>query len=238
MKQIIEEEKTQTVNDVQLKDLYEASAKTEQQIINLCVASMSFSNAEIKKTAVALKSQASQLTQLIGSAMQEADNVNLSAPEEGLQDLEASPSSEQMIGEVVSGLKKIVETFDFKRDVLGKKDEKEEKKDEKPEDKKEKDEINEDDAAMNASTTAVTESVDLKESYKLMKEGSLKSVDFEAFKSSVVKVLESSTPIASKNNGIFIIESIKRIKDISGMNKCLNELYDFADEANIEIITE
>ena len=248
MKQIIKEEKTQTVNDVQLKDLYEASAKTEQQIINLCVASMSFSNAEIKKTAVALKSQASQLTQLIGSAMQEADNVNLSAPGlpgEGPQDLEAAPGAEQMIGEVVNGLKKIVEAFDFQRDVLDKKkDGKEDKKDAKDDDKKDKEEIKEDEMPATDTIPSITEAkedmekVDLKESYKLMTEGTLKSNKFEAFKTNVIKALEASKSIASNAKGIAIIESVKKSGDISEINECFNTLYDFADETNIEIITE
>ncbi len=208
---------------------------------------MSFSNAEIKKTAVALKSQASQLTQLIGSAMQEADNVNLSAPglpgDGGPQDLEAAPEQENLLGEALNGIKKIVEAFDFKRDVLDKKKDGDngEKEDDKKDDDKE--EIKEDATpTVDANNTTVMENIDLKESYKFMNDGTLKSSNFDAFRTSVVTALLESRVAKEKStemiNGLSIINRIDKSKSITEINECFNALYDFADKNNIEIITE
>lgn len=88
MKKIILEEQEKTISDEQLRDLYDAACKTEQQIINLNIAAMKTSDIKIKKAAVALKSNSSDFTSLIGLALdgksdvQDVDTrVNLDQPE-------------------------------------------------------------------------------------------------------------------------------------------------------------
>ena len=238
MKQIIKEEKTQTVNDVQLKDLYDAACKTEQQIINLSIASMSFSNPMIKKAVVALKSQASSLTQLIGGAMNDTDDINFGAAEEK-QDLEANPDSEQMIEGVIKGLKTIVEKFDFQRDVL----DKNKKKDSKDKDSKDKDseDENSEDETLDESDMSINNDVplmeiDMSESYEYMKEGCLSVSNLQAFKDkTVAKLIEAKKNKKVSNTFNNITNSIKEAKDIKNLNECINNLYDYADKNNIVI---
>ena len=222
MREIIKEEKVQTVNDVQLKDLYDAACKTEQQIINLSIASMSFSNPQIKKSVVALKSQASQLTQLIGGAMQIDDNINLGLNQEKPV-LDGPDNDSEKIIESVSNLMKVLnftksqatslfETFDFKKDVI----EKQDKNDEEGE-----------------------REIDMTESFKNINNGELKNISFDNFKNDVVKTLNEAK-LGSNKNSIYlmIVDDISNSRNIKEINEGFNKLYDYADEKNIEIRTK
>lgn len=239
MKQIIKEESVQTVNDVQLKDLFDAACKTEQQIINLAVASMSFSNPEIKKAVTALKSQASQLTQLIGGAMQVDANINLGSDEKK-QSLDAPNPADQIIESLLmkslnltqKQAQTLVETFDFKRDVLDKKDDKEgdSKEDKKDEDKK----IEE---GEKVDETPIVEAIDLKEAFKMIPEKGLSSDKFDTFKSKVVKTLTESKGSYKSSIYLMIEDEIQKSTNIGELNEGFNKLYDFADEKNIIITT-
>ncbi len=241
MKQIIKEESVQTVNDVQLKDLFDAACKTEQQIINLAVASMSFSNPEIKKAVTALKSQASQLTQLIGGAMQVDANINLGS-EEKKQSLDAPNPADQIIESLLmkslnltqKQAQTLVETFDFKRDVLDKKNDEKDAKGEKDEENNDEKKIEE---GEEMSDAPIVETIDLKEAFKMISEKGLSSDKFDTFKTKVVKTLTESKGSYKSSIYLMIEDEIQKSTNIGELNEGFNKLYDFADEKNIIITT-
>lgn len=259
---IKEAQSNQTVNDEQLQGLYDAAAKTEGQIINLAVAAMKFSNADIKRAVTALKSQAGKLTELISQAIEGADGIDLGLSgeedEEGMDqngriDLNAQQNDNGLIERKEineSKMKKVMRlvyelglTQNQAMTLAEKFDpsifDKNKKKDDKDDDKKEgEEELKEDAAGMIAEPIndqqMFPECVNLKEAFTLANNG-LKNSDFNKF-----KTLLSETIIKNNKNKSFdtFVNKINEAKDINSINEALNVFFDFADTNNIKIITE
>lgn len=75
-------EAEETVNDVQLRDLYDNAVKVEQSVISLASTAMKFSNGDLKGAAQNLRDKAFHFTKMVETAMNSANLQGTIEPQE------------------------------------------------------------------------------------------------------------------------------------------------------------
>lgn len=102
--------KEAVVNEVQLSDLYSQASKVEQSVIALAEMGVKFSNPDVKRKVLALKTQASEFTTLLSNILTnegEEDNTNdleVVAAKANIEDKPAPEPREDVMGESVATL--------------------------------------------------------------------------------------------------------------------------------------
>lgn len=218
-------EETQTVNEVQLKDLFITASKTETSIANLSAMAINFSNRTIKRKAKALRTMAFELVTEIQNAMDDTDEVEVS------NRLDAPKPAEDMIGEAIFKIMKenkltreqvlsITESYKF-----------ESENDENcKEEIKEENDMGAAEEIMEAMELieGLDDSIDLDEAFDMTTDGNLDESKAEDFHE---KIMEAINKPKFKS----LYESVSKLKDTKNIDALLKTIYDYADKNSIVI---
>lgn len=204
----------EAVNEIQLDDLYSKASKVEQEIISLAEMAVKFSNSNVKKQALALKGQANSFTTLLSGIItgedeqQEIQNVEV---EENQR--EVIESNEQTIDNTTSFLTETFESL-FENEI-------EEINNEKVEEETE--EVVEEE-------TTETDTLDLSTFFnEVINELSFDSYSLVTGKLSEI-LTDTDADLFSEE-----IETLKDVEDVETLNSVLEDIYDKADEYDIDI---
>lgn len=227
-------EGNETVNEVQLKDLYLSATKALQTLLNLNNMAMSFSNARIKRKSQSLNSMAFELLKEIEKVM---DNSDVDVDTASM--LDQDKSEQKVIESVEPGVQPninesaqkaihtIMHTLNLTKDDAkslfeayvfpGSED--------KEEDKEEIKENNSLEESLNEEEDLDAGDMDLSEAFELVKDDELNESDFEAFQE---KIQESVKRFPG------LLESVNKM-DKFQINSMMNVIYDYADANSITV---
>lgn len=219
-------EETQTVNEVQLKDLYLAATKGLQTLLNINTMAINFSNPGIKRKAQSLNSLAFELVTEIQKVMDNSGEVAPTsamldqdkAQEKVLEMQETNDGATMSINENVSKIQAIM--YSLKLTENDAKMLAESYKFESEEKEEDKESIEE---ALNEEDGLFDGDMDLSEAYSMTEEGQLDESKFEAFH-------EKLKEAVSKYSDLH--ESINKM-DSKRINEMIDAIYDYADKNSI-----
>jgi hypothetical protein len=247
----------QTVNDVQLNDLYDAAAKTESQIINLTTMAVKFSNQQVKQVALALKSKASEFTALLMEIMDEAhepialektplhqdDKSDMGIIESEMPNSTVGPTPIFEVkgpGKMILALMKehgftLKEATGFFQQFLLEEWEKPwEKKEEKEGEEDAEEKIEESEEMSQDDMEQLDETIDLTEAYQMVNSPDfLRNGMFATFHTKVLNSLRESNIPGIKD----LVEEMSTATNPTLYEGVMNKIYDYADENGITIQT-
>lgn len=227
--------KEQTVNEIQLNDLYSMASKVEQQVISLAEMAVKFSNNEVKNKALSLKSIANDFSTLLSDIITgesdygiETDNDLESVPneKENLEDPNASRKERRMESKsVLSTLKRLIESVDSgEEDLFGDENIKGVEKENKKEillddetDELDLDEESEDEIDLSPFFSSLTDGLEISKLEELKKE--------------LVSIFSDKEGMDN------FVKEFESVVDVDTLNFALSNLYDYADENGVTIKT-
>lgn len=218
-------EANQTVNEVQLKDLYLAATKGLQTLLNINTMAMNFTNPGIKRKAQALNSLAFELVTEIQKVM---DNSGEQFSTSGMLDQDKSQEkvleseindgsntmsmNESVIVSILKTLnlskkeaKKILESYKFESEDMT------------------SEEGNSLEEALENEESLTEGELDLTEAYSMVEDGQLDENDFGEFQNKIVEACEEHEDLK---------ESIINMKS-NQLNEMIKKVYDYADKNSI-----
>lgn len=233
----------QTVNEVQLKDLYDLSSKTEREIITLVQTAINFSDLAIKNKALALKSQANELVTMIGNQMMQTDlpieNVEATVEDpaqkvvtEPKQQIE-QPSDGTVIeslnlkesrGAMIKQLKTLLEALEPELLL-----------DEEPVETENEIDLEKEEIPTEDVNEEQNNVIDLSSPFQEIFDAA-ETTEFMSFKDNVLQIL-SASEYASDPEFMGIITNFEAANDSLQFDQVMTELYDWADNQGIEIFT-
>lgn len=220
--------KEETVNEIQLNDLYSAASKVEQQVISLAEMAVKFSNQEVKQKALALKSIANEFSDLLSGIItgtnEQEQPTNLEQIPNEKENLDAPQPQEQRVESktIISTLKKLIESIDLEEDELI---------DKTPNEEEEKEILLDDEVPKeNGETTENENNIDLSSIFQSVVNG-LEAEKVNEVKEGIISVLSSKEGLED------LIQEFESVVDVETLNFALTSLYDYADENEIEIVT-
>lgn len=252
---LIKEE--QTVNEVQLQDLYTSASNVEKQVISLADMAIKFSNNNVRRMALALKSRAQEFTSTLSTILVGAEeglegdtgdkkmlDQNKDAKIIESMSVKESYTLRKKLGlseSVFNNLKKTGKILEVAKFI---------KEAEEIEDSEETTENTEvempvetaaDETEENKEVKEESGVIELNQAYNSIIDG-LDEDKFNMFRDMVVTALENSIDMVEGKTGAEganaytgLIDRIRETVNPEDYETVMNDLYDFADENSIEI---